>query len=144
MIESDTIKLLRECDSGIKMGIESIDEVLPRVQNHKFKTILEECKRRHSHLGKEIEELLHFYHDEGKEPPLMTRAMSWAKTNMKMAMECSDENIAALMSEGCGMGIRSVYKYFHQYENANEDAKDAAKSLAKLEEKLVDEKKEFL
>lgn len=28
MIESDTIKLLRECDAGIKMGIESINEVL--------------------------------------------------------------------------------------------------------------------
>ena len=27
MIESDTIKLLRECDAGIKMGIESINEI---------------------------------------------------------------------------------------------------------------------
>ena len=28
MIEQDTIKLLRECDAGIKMGISSIDDVL--------------------------------------------------------------------------------------------------------------------
>ena len=28
MIESDTIKLLRECDAGIKMGVASIDDVL--------------------------------------------------------------------------------------------------------------------
>ena len=28
MIEQDTIKLLRECDAGIKMGVGSIDEVL--------------------------------------------------------------------------------------------------------------------
>ncbi len=28
MIEHDTIKLLRECDSGIKMGVSTIDEVL--------------------------------------------------------------------------------------------------------------------
>ena len=27
MIEQDTIKLLRECDAGVKMGVSSIDEV---------------------------------------------------------------------------------------------------------------------
>ena len=27
MIEKDTIKLLRECDSGVKMGVASIDDV---------------------------------------------------------------------------------------------------------------------
>ena len=33
MIEPDTIKLLRECDAGIKMGVKSIDDVLDRVKN---------------------------------------------------------------------------------------------------------------
>lgn len=28
MIEQDTIRLLRECDAGIKMGVSSIDDVL--------------------------------------------------------------------------------------------------------------------
>lgn len=28
MIEKDTIKLLRECDAGVKMGVSSIDDVL--------------------------------------------------------------------------------------------------------------------
>lgn len=32
MIEEDTIKLLRECNSGIKMGVSSIDDVLPKVK----------------------------------------------------------------------------------------------------------------
>ena len=27
MIEQDTIKLLRECDAGVKMGVASIDDV---------------------------------------------------------------------------------------------------------------------
>lgn len=33
MIEQDTIRLLRECDAGIKMGVSSIDEVLEYVSN---------------------------------------------------------------------------------------------------------------
>ena len=36
MIEQDTIKLLRECDAGIKMGISSIDDVLDRVHSETF------------------------------------------------------------------------------------------------------------
>ena len=32
MIEQDTIKLLRECDAGVKMGISSIEDVLDHVQ----------------------------------------------------------------------------------------------------------------
>ena len=32
MIEQDTIKLLRECDAGVKMGIKSIEEVLEYVK----------------------------------------------------------------------------------------------------------------
>ena len=37
MIEDDTIKLLRECDAGIKMGVESINTVLPYVADEKLK-----------------------------------------------------------------------------------------------------------
>ena len=33
MIEQDTIKLLRECDAGIKMGVSSIDDVLPHTKS---------------------------------------------------------------------------------------------------------------
>ena len=28
MVNEDTIKLLRECDAGIKMGVSAIDEVI--------------------------------------------------------------------------------------------------------------------
>ena len=33
MIEQDTVKLLRECDAGVKMGISSIDDVLKYVKS---------------------------------------------------------------------------------------------------------------
>lgn len=36
MTEPDTIKLLRECDAGIKMGTASIGEVLEKTTNEKL------------------------------------------------------------------------------------------------------------
>ena len=41
MIEQDTIRLLRECDAGVKMGISSIDDVLGSVHAEDMKTMLQ-------------------------------------------------------------------------------------------------------
>ena len=44
MVEQDTIKLLRECDAGVKMGIASIDDVLDYVKSQKLKDFLIDLK----------------------------------------------------------------------------------------------------
>ena len=45
MIEQDTIKLLRECDAGIKMGVSSIEDVIDDVKDENLKKILEKCHK---------------------------------------------------------------------------------------------------
>lgn len=137
MIESDTIKLLRECDAGIKMGVASIDEVLDYVHDETFGKYLADCKDEHNKLKKEIQVLLDQYHDEGKEPNPMAKSMSWIKTNVKLVMDESDETIADLMTEGCNMGVKSLNKYLNQYKAADEKTKDITKRLINIEEKLV-------
>ena len=144
MIESDTIKLLRECDAGIKMGVKSIDDVLPYVKSSKMKEALEECKRRHEHLGREVEAALDRFHDEGKEPNLMAEVMSWMKTSVKMSLDNSDETIADLMTDGCNMGVKSLNRYINEYEAADEDSKDIARRLVTLEDNLEKEIKHYL
>ncbi|MBD5455476.1 MAG: hypothetical protein HDR23_03190 [Lachnospiraceae bacterium] len=137
MIESDTIKLLRECDAGIKMGVASIDEVLDYVHDETFAKYLSDCKDEHNKLKKEIQVLLDQYHDEGKEPNPMAKSMSWIKTNVKLVMDESDETIADLMTEGCNMGVKSLNKYLNQYKAADEKTKDITKRLINVEERLV-------
>lgn len=34
-METDTVKLLRECDAGVEMGVSSISDVLERVENER-------------------------------------------------------------------------------------------------------------
>jgi len=137
MIEQDTIKLLRECDAGVKMGVSSIDDVLEYVADKKFKNLLTECKDEHEKLDKEIQSLLDKYNDDGKEPAAIAKGMSWMKTNMKLIMDASDGTIADLMTDGCNMGVKSLNKYLNQYENADEVSKDICKRLINLEEKLA-------
>ena len=58
MIEQDTIKLLRECDAGIKMGVSSIQDVLDSVRDRKLKQQLSDSMRDHNELDDELQELL--------------------------------------------------------------------------------------
>ena len=134
MVEQDTIRLLRECDSGVKMGISSIDDVIDSVSNNKLKGFLSESKKKHTELSREIDTLLTKYHDEGKEPSPMIKGMSWIKTNVKLAVDYSDSTIADLMTDGCNMGIKSLSKYLNEYAAADEKSKDIAKKLIKIEE----------
>lgn len=144
MIEQDTIKLLRECDAGIKMGVDSIDDVLDYVQNNTFRQCLADCKNKHIKLKEEIQSLLEEYHDEGKDPNLMAKSMSWMKTNVKLVMNESDGTIADLITDGCNMGVKSLNKYLNQYQAADEKSKDITKRLIHLEEKLAVDIRQFL
>ena len=54
MIEQDTIRLLRECDAGVKMGTASMEEVLDRVENDQFREYLKSSRAEHEALNTEI------------------------------------------------------------------------------------------
>ena len=144
MVEQDTIKLLRECDAGVKMGISSIDDVLSYVHEEKLKKRLSDCKREHEELDREIQEKLTKFHDDGKDPAPIAKGMSWMKTNMKLMVNESDETIADLMTDGCNMGVKSLNKYLNKYEAADEFSKDITKRLINLEEKLAVDIREYL
>lgn len=144
MIEQDTIKLLRECDAGVKMGVSSIDDVLDKVSSSSLKKYLTECKNEHEELKTEINGLLNKYHDDGKEPNSIAKGMSWIKTNMKMGMDDSDKTIADLMTDGCNMGVKSLNQYLNKYKAADEVSKDITKRLINLEERLAIDIRSFL
>ena len=144
MIESDTIKLLRECDAGVKMGMESIDEVIDKVKDERFKQCLANCRAEHNKLKEEIQTMLDEYQDEGKNPPAMIQGMSKMKTGVMLAMEKSDSTIADLMTDGCNMGVKSLNRYLNQYEAAEERAKDITKRLIQQEEQLATDIRAYL
>ena len=144
MIEQDTVRLLRECDAGVKMGISSIEDVLDHVQADKLRKRLTNCKAEHRKLEKEIRSQLDRFHDDGKAPNPVAKSMSWMKTGMKLAMDDSDGTIADLMTDGCNMGVKSLNKYLNEYEAADEVSKDIAKRLINLEESLAVDIRSFL
>lgn len=144
MIEQDTIRLLRECDAGVKMGVESIEEVVDKIQNEEFRQVLVESRKHHDELDQELQQLLDRYQDEGKEPNPMLKGMSWMKTNAMLLMKPSDETIADLMTDGCNMGVKSLHKYLNEYKAADDDSKEITKKLINLEQALAVDIRHYL
>lgn len=144
MIESDTIKLLRECDAGVRMGIDSIEEVLDNVKSQSLEKYLTECKDEHVKLQNEINEQLNKFEDDGKAPNPIAKGMSWMKTNWKLSMDNTDNTIADLMTDGCNMGVKSLNKYLNEYKAADEVSKDITKRLINLEERLTIDIRKYL
>ena len=144
MIEQDTVRLLRECDAGVKMGIASLDDVMNHVRDQKLRDCLAECRNRHEELDDEIQNQLDRCQDDGKDPNPMAKGMSWMKTNIKLGLDNSDQTIADLITDGCNMGVKSLRKYLNQYKAADERSKNTAKKLIDLEEKLVQDMHAYL
>lgn len=146
-MEDDTIKLLRECNAGIKMGVSSLDDVIEYVRDNGLRELLAKSKETHTKLGNTTHEYLNEYHDEGKEPAIMAKVMSKVKSDVKLGAAegaNADRMAADLITDGCNMGVKSLYKYLNQYPAAEGKIKQLAKDVAQAEDTLVKELRDYL
>lgn len=144
MVNQDTLHLLRECSAGTKMAVSSIDEVTDHITNTSLRSLLAKSRQAHETLGGEIHQLLTQHHTAEKEPAVMAKSMSWLKTNMTMIMDESDAAIAGLMTDGCNMGVKSLYQYLNQYADADSASKTLCRRLAEEEEGLSQKLRAYL
>ena len=118
----DTLKLLRECDAGLKMGISSLDDMVSKAADPELETALKQSKQEHIRLRAEAEKQLSMMKDKGKSPNPMAKSMSALKTGMTMQTG-TDKDAARLISDGCEKGIGSLNKYLYRYHYAYEKSK---------------------
>ena len=144
MIEQDTIRLLRECDAGVKMGISSINDVLGYARSGELRDILNNSRCAHKEFEDELTDELARFSDEGKSPNFVARGMAHLKTEAKLMMHADDKTVADLISEGCDMGVRSLSKYLNQYAAADERSKDITKRIISAEESLSKSMRDYL
>ncbi len=139
-----TRKLLQECNSGEKMAINSMNQVLEYVEGEKLRQLINKYKRKHENLERECEKLLAQCGEEGKEPGIMAAAFSNISTTMKLALNERDSKIAEIMLDGCNMGIKSVCKYQNQFTDVSKESKSHAETLVRTEEEFMKELKGYV
>lgn len=144
MANEDTIGLLKECDAGVKIGIESVEMVLDKVNDNQLFSILEKYLDDNKKLENKINFELNKFKDKEKDPNPIAKAMSWIKINFKLVKGEHDKVIADLMTDGCNMGIKSISRYLNQYSSAMEDIKGLCYDLVEIQEKFAKDLRKFL
>jgi hypothetical protein len=144
MVNDDTIKLLNECNAGVKMGVQGIKEVIDHAQDKELLNILVKYLDDHQKLGDKTHKYLNKFHDDGKEPNAMASAMSWVKINFKLLQGNVDEQIADVMVDGCNMGIKSISRYLNKYPAASQEIKNLVHDIIELEENFALDLRKFL
>lgn len=139
-----TVRLLKECDSGCKMAVSSMEQVLSYVSDEKLKKTIEDYEKKHQNLEYEAFKQLESLDESGKEPDKMASVFSKISTDMKMMMKGDDKEAARIMTDGCNMGIQSICKYKNQYVGASKESMELADRLVQTEEAFRDAMKVYL
>ena len=146
MKETDTVELLKECDSGVQIGISSIEDSLKYVRTDDLRKRLDKSKAEHERLRDEIQS--HLTHQSSQDSVSgtngMAKAMSWMKMNATLAFNGSEQKVAELITEGCDMGINTLSRYLNEYKGSDEKARDFATRLIRLEDKLREDLRSYL
>ena len=143
-METDTIRLLRECNAGIKMGEDAIKQVLPHTRNEELRAALESAKNEHAVLGDEAQALLLKINADTADAHPFVRCMSAIKICGTLMINESDSKIADLMTDGCDMGIKSLHKHLNKYKHADGQSRDLAKRIIASEVELKQNISAFL
>ena len=144
MKEEHTIKLLKECDSGAKMGVDSFELVLKYIKNEELRNIINETRLDHLDTLTKIKEQLNIYSSEGKDPNMIISEMSKIKMKLELSFNDSDSKIAKLMIDGCNMGIKALSEYKNKYYDADQKVIEICQRLITKEENLSKELRRFL
>jgi hypothetical protein len=143
-VSQDTVELLKECDSGCKMAIDSMEQISKYVSDDKLKTIIQKYNDAHIKMEEDIHRLLNNIGAEGQNPSPIAKASSWIQSEVKMMMNCDAKQAAHLLTDGCNMGVKSLCEYKNAYKAADDKSVKACERLCDLETKMAYELQEYL
>ena len=143
-VSPDTVELLKECDAGCKMAIDSMEQISKYVSDDKLQTIIQKYNGAHIKLEEDIHRMLNNMGEEDKEPNPIAKASSWLQSEVKMMMNCDAKQAAHLLTDGCNMGVKSLCEYKNQYKAADDKSVKICEKLCDIETKMTYELQEFL
>lgn len=140
----EDINALDEIHKGSCMGIDALSFVLEKVEDEKFKQVLEKDYNDYKEIAKRIEEIYKKY-DDGKphETNAMTKAMTWGTVEMKTMNDTSNSKLAELLLQGMNMGIIEGRKILNN-KKLNEEVNKIVSEYVIMQEKSVETLKQYL
>ena len=141
-----TLKLLEAMYKNVKMGADSIIDIMPKVGDENMRSELTSELERYEKFAKEIETSILNMGEEAKDQGIMAKLGTKMSVAMNTMMDSTTSHIAEMMIQGGTMGITDATKLLREYEDTScsEEALDIARRIIKYEEETVERLKKFL
>ena len=144
--KNHTKAFLGELYKGIKMGSDSIVNILPKVEDGNLKQELTAQLNRYEEFAKEMGKMIR---DEGGTPEeegMMAKMGAKIGMAMNTMMDSTSSHIAQMMIEGATMGITENTRLIREYENkhCSEKSLKLARQTVEFMEDSVERMKRYL
>ena len=137
--------VLDELNKGCAMGMDALRNILDKVEDKKFKNVLENEFDKYKDIHHRIEQKYEDYsREEPTETSAMNKAMTSMMTEMKLMNDHSDSKIAELLMQGTNMGIIEGKKLLNHKENLDKEVENILKDFIEMQEESVEIYKKYL
>ena len=143
-VSRDTVELLKECDAGCKMAVDSMEQIGKYVTDDQLKTLITKYNGEHIKMEEDIHRMLNAMGEEDQEPNPIAKASSWIQSEVKMMWKGDTHQAASLLTDGCNMGIKSLHEYKNQYKAADDKSVKMLDKICNIETRMVEDLQSFL
>lgn len=136
---------LDELNKGCAMGMDSLRMIMEKVQDKKFKKVLENEFDKYKGIHQRIEDEYNNYsYEEPTETSPLNKIMTKSMTEMKLMKDYSDGKIAELLMQGTNMGIIEGRRLMNHKDNLDKNVAKILSDFVDMQEESVEIYKEYL
>lgn len=146
MEKNQDMNVLDEVNKGATMGMDAINYLEPKVEDNKFKNVLDVEYNKYKDISRRANNLYENYTNkkEPHETNTMTKMMTWYGIQMKTMTDSSNSKISELLMQGTNMGIIEGRRLLNQNPNMNPKIKTLLSDFVKMQEDSVETLKAYL
>ena len=129
------IEILKEISKDTKMGMDSINMVVEKVQDEKFQKLLDEQHNEYQNIFDRTQEILKQHGETIEDVPAMQKMMGWMGIQMNTMNDKSNSQLSELLIQGNDMGIIKGHKLLNNNEFTTPEIQNLLSDFVRLQEK---------
>lgn len=144
-MENQNLNILDEVNKGATMGMDAISYVSEKVQDNRFKQVLDTEYNKYKDISTRVNDLYSNY--SSKEPHktnAMNKIMTWYGIQMKTITDDTTSKLSELLMKGTNMGIIEGRRLLNQNNNIETDVKNILNDFVVMQEDSVETLKKYL
>lgn len=138
------IEILNEINKDAKMGMDSLTMVTKKVQDEKFKKLLNNQHDEYQNIFDRTQELLVQENKNIQDVPTMQKVMAWTGIQMNTLNDKSNSKLSELLIQGNDMGVIKGTKLLNESNFTTPEIENLLSDFVRLQEKNIDDLKKFL